>query len=120
MKVKNLYVGDIKKTQYIRTVNRLGEHYTVATRQIGQAIVYKKENAQEAKDVMSRKKYSIGLPFKKYNGEDYIVHLDHYPIYKILKSSGYNKQNITKRKLLKLLDSENPDLKKKVFTEKRR
>ena len=106
MKVKNLYVANIRMIQKIRTVNRFGEHYIITTKPMRKTIVYRNPNRDIVRDVLSRKKYEIGITSYSYHGEEYVDYLSRYLIDEILKNNGYDKPNITKRKLLKLIDSD--------------
>lgn len=115
MRVRNLYIADIRMIQHIRTVNRLGEHYTLVTKPVKQAIVYRDPKLDKVRDVLSRKKYELGLPLERYHGQEYVVHLDHYPIHKVLEDSGYDKLDITKRKLLKLINSSDSNFKGNIL-----
>ena len=111
MKVRNIYVADIRMIQHVRVINRLGEHYVLATKPMRQTIIYRNPKRDRVRDILAMKKYEIGLPLERYHGEEYVVHLDHYPIHKVLEDNDYDKPNITKRKLLKLINSNDSNLK---------
>lgn len=115
MKVKNLYVADIRMIQHLRTVNRLGEHYTLTTKPMRRTIIYRNPKSDRVRDVLTRKKYEIGIPSYYYHGEEYVDYVYHYPIQKVLEDSGYDKPNITKRKLLRLINSDSSNLIQKLL-----
>ena len=117
MKVSNLYIGDIQVLLQIKLkmVGYLRAKEVADTQVIGKTILYRKPGAKKVRDILSGKKYIVGVHSDFVTGKKFVNNLDNHQILKTLESNGYDKPNINKRKLLKLLDSDNTNLKGKLL-----
>ena len=119
MKVKNLYIGSIllikeEKDNYNNVDDTEKPEYVCNLERI--SIFYKPRFIKnKVIDLLESETYSIGFP--KHNpeiGSKYVDCLDSSHITKVLQKNNYIKSNISKKKLLKIMENDTKNQEKVV------
>ncbi len=104
MKVRNLYFGDIRLISRVENVifycpyNPITCSYSCANKTLFYRI-----NRKKVTDLLLGGKYLIGRPEEEKVGMEFADHLENQEIREILHQAGYYKENISKKKLFKIL-----------------
>ena len=99
MKVRNLYIGEIRMITAIEHINISRTKYTswLERKTLLERI---KDNSNKVEDILYGGIYEIKNYSECEVSEEYATNLHQAPLISIL--DGYNKENISKRKLLQL------------------
>lgn len=104
MKIRNLYIGEVlmiseKSFDEKNDIDTITNYYTTHSRN---SIFYKLDS-KRAKDIVYGGIYKVGFSDDLEVGDEFIRNLKNKPVLNFLNTNNYNKNSITKRKILKLI-----------------
>jgi len=115
MKISNLYIGDIGVVTRIKNVPLKGSFKqfngviifeATITHKIKRHTIFLKPNnkSNQVKDIIYGGKYKIKNPTDCKVGEEFVSNLDQLKLVSAIQETGYTKNGIAKRKLLKIVN----------------
>ncbi len=105
MKIKNLQIGSIYQVNSIEDYGprEMGCYYFAHTKELEKSIFLKCNASSIVMDLRSGKKYPTSIRTEEKINFYFVKNLDSETVPKMLKDAGYQKEEISKRKLFKIL-----------------
>lgn len=101
MKIRNLYIGKIRMITKIDNYSYQESVY--GTKLLRQSVLYKLDRKNKAKDIIYGGVYTVGFHGCEEAGDEFVDDLNQQPIINFLQAKGYKKNNINKRKFLRII-----------------